>query len=58
MANIISGIKNFGKGLRFITGYRYATGLLKTINNMTFFYNPTWEYGAQTKSTLPVAFST
>ena len=56
MANIISGIKNFGKGLRFITGYRYATGLLKTINNMTFFYNPTWEYGAQTKSTLPVAF--
>lgn len=57
MADVISNIKStFGKGLRFITGYRYATGLLKTINNMTFFYNPTWEYGAQTKRTLPVAF--
>lgn len=57
MADVISKAKStFGKGLRFITGYRYATGLLKTINNMTFFYNPTWEYGAQTKRTLPVAF--
>lgn len=57
MAGVISKTKStFGKGLRFITGYRYATGLLKTINNMTFFYNPTWEYGAQTKRTLPVAF--
>lgn len=57
MADVISKAKStFGKGLRFITGYRYTTGLLKTINNMTFFYNPTWEYGAQTKRTLPVAF--
>lgn len=57
MVDVISKAKStFGKGLRFITGYRYATGLLKTINNMTFFYNPTWEYGAQTKRTLPVAF--
>lgn len=57
MDDVISKAKStFGKGLRFITGYRYATGLLKTINNMTFFYNPTWEYGAQTKRTLPVAF--
>ena len=42
--------------IKFITGYRYATGLLRAINNMTFFYNPIWEYGAQTKRTLPVAF--
>lgn len=43
-------------GLRFITGYRYSTGLLRSINNMTFFYNPIWEYNSQTKRTLPVAF--
>lgn len=43
-------------GLRFITGYRYSTGLLRSINNMTFFYNPVWEYTSQTKRTLPVAF--
>ena len=43
-------------GLRFITGYRYSTGLLRSINNMTFFYNPVWEYNSQTKRTLPVAF--
>lgn len=48
-------IENNG-GLRFITGYRYSTGLLRSINNMTFFYNPIWEYNSQTKRTLPVAF--
>lgn len=44
------------KGLRFVTGYSYATNLLKAINNMTFFYNPLWEYNDNTKGTLPVAF--
>ena len=43
-------------GLRFITGYRYATGLLKAINGMTFFYNPLWEFGTTSQRTLPVAF--
>lgn len=43
-------------GLRFVTGYSYATNLLKAINNMTFFYNPLWEYNDNTKGTLPVAF--
>ena len=44
------------EGLRFVTGYSYATNLLKAINNMTFFYNPLWEYNDNTKGTLPVAF--
>lgn len=48
-------IKN-NAGLRFVTGYSYATNLLKAINNMTFFYNPLWEYNDNTKGTLPVAF--
>ena len=43
-------------GLRFVTGYSYATNLLKAINNMTFFYNPLWEYNDNTKGTLPAAF--
>lgn len=44
------------EGLRFVTGYSYATNLLKAINNMTFFYNPLWEYNDNTRGTLPVAF--
>lgn len=48
-------IKN-NAGLRFVTGYSFATNLLKAINNMTFFYNPLWEYNDNTKGTLPVAF--
>ena len=43
-------------GLRFITGYAYTANLLKAINDMTFLYNPLWEYNANTKGTLPVVF--
>lgn len=48
-------IENNG-GLRFITGYRFATDFLKAVNHMTFFYNPLWEYNESTKGTLPVVF--
>lgn len=43
-------------GLKFITGYRYATEMLKLINGMTFLYNPNWESRQSSDLTFPIAF--
>ena len=42
--------------LRFITGVRWYKGLLETLNNMTFIYDPKWNASNTTKATLPVCF--
>lgn len=44
------------KGLTFITGYKYAESLLKTINGMTFFYDANWGSDVSSKRTFPLAF--
>lgn len=41
--------------LTFITGLKYNASLLKTINNLTFIFDPNWEYEAG-NPTYPLAF--
>jgi hypothetical protein len=43
------------EGLNFITGVRYAEGMLKAINSLTFVYDATWEATEQ-MTTFPIAF--
>lgn len=43
-------------GLKFITGYRYSTEMLKLVNGMTFLYNPNWESKQSSELTFPIAF--
>lgn len=38
-----------------ITGLRYNTSLIKVFNNLTFLYDPNWEY-QQGEPTYPIAF--
>ena len=38
-----------------ITGLRYKTSLIKVFNNLTFLYDPNWEY-QQGEPTYPIAF--
>ena len=38
-----------------ITGLRYNTSLVKVFNNLTFLYDPNWEY-QQGEPTYPIAF--
>ena len=38
-----------------ITGLRYKTSLVKVFNNLTFLYDPNWEY-QQGEPTYPIAF--
>lgn len=38
-----------------LTGLKYTTSLIKILNNMTFLYDPNWEY-EQGKSSYPIAF--
>lgn len=38
-----------------ITGLKYNTSLVKVFNNLTFLYDPNWEY-QQGESTYPIAF--
>ena len=38
-----------------ITGLRYQTSLVKVFNNLTFLYDPNWEY-QQGEPTYPIAF--
>lgn len=42
--------------LTFITGYRYAENLLKTVNGMTFFYDANWGNNVSSRRTFPLAF--
>lgn len=41
--------------LTVITGLRYKTSLVKVFNNLTFLYDPNWEY-QQGEPTYPIAF--
>lgn len=41
---------------RFITGIRWYKGLLETLNNMTFVYDPNWNANNSVKATFPVCF--
>ena len=38
-----------------ITGLKYNTSLVKVFNNLTFLYDPNWEY-QQGEPTYPIAF--
>lgn len=41
--------------ITFITGLKYNTSLVKVFNNLTFLYDPNWEY-QQGEPTYPIAF--
>ena len=41
---------------RFITGIRWYKGLLETLNNMTYVYDPSWQANNSVKATFPVCF--
>lgn len=41
--------------LTFITGLKYDTNVVKALNNMTFIYDPNWEYEPM-NPTYPIAF--
>lgn len=42
-------------GLTFVTGIRYAEGMLKAVHSLTFVYDATWE-ATNEKVTFPIAF--
>lgn len=41
--------------LTFITGLKYDTNVVKALNNLTFLYDPNWEYETR-NATYPIAF--
>lgn len=41
--------------LTFITGLKYDTNVVKALNNLTFLYDPNWEYETG-NATYPIAF--
>ena len=41
--------------LSLITGVKYGTALVKSFNNMTFLYDPNWEYEPG-NPTYPISF--
>ena len=50
-----SADKKNGTPLTFITGLKYDTNVVKALNNLTFLYDPNWEYESQ-NPTYPIAF--
>lgn len=52
-AQIASG--KDGTPLTFITGLKYDTNVVKALNNLTFLYDPNWEYESL-NPTYPIAF--
>ena len=50
-----SANKENGSPLTFITGLKYDTNVVKALNNLTFLYDPNWEYESQ-NPTYPIAF--
>lgn len=50
----IAGHKNINP-LKFITGLKYTSDLVKSFNNMTFLFDPNWEYEAG-NPTYPISF--
>ena len=50
-----SADKENGTPLTFITGLKYDANVVKAVNNLTFLYDPNWEYESQ-NPTYPIAF--
>lgn len=50
-----SADKENGSPLTFITGLKYDTNVVKALSNLTFLYDPNWEYESQ-NPTYPIAF--
>lgn len=50
-----SADKENGTPLTFITGLKYDTNVVKALNNLTFLYDPNWEYESM-NPTYPIAF--
>ena len=50
-----SADKKNGTPLTFITGLKYDTNVVKALNNLTFLYDPNWEYESM-NPTYPIAF--
>lgn len=42
--------------MRFVTGIRYTASIAKSLNNMTFLYDPNWSYGNYEETSLPLSF--
>lgn len=57
--NVISQLTSLSKNkmqpITVVTGIKYDASLLKTFNNVTFAYDPNWEYD-KTKPTYPISF--
>ena len=54
----LSALTSFSRNVQpitVITGLRYNTSLVKIFNNLTFLYDPNWEY-QQGEPTYPIAF--
>lgn len=53
----LSGITRGENSLTVLTGLKYNTDLIKFFNNLTFIYDPNWEYnGSGNEATYPMAF--
>ena len=46
----------FKNGLSFVTSLNYSASVAKILNNLTFLYNPAWQYGKGKEPNLPIAF--
>lgn len=51
----ITQTSNIAQPITIITGLKYNTNLMKVFNNITFVYDPNWEY-QQGEPTYPIAF--
>lgn len=47
--------KDSGTPLTFITGLKYETNVVKALNNITFLYDPNWQYESK-NATYPISF--
>lgn len=52
---LLAGTSVVGNPITLVTGVKYTSSLVKTFNNMTFFYDPNWEY-EEGNPTYPIAF--
>ena len=52
---LLAGSSFVGNPVTLVTGVKYTSALVKTFNNMTFFYDPNWEY-EQGNPSYPIAF--
>lgn len=57
--NVVSQLTTLSKGkmqpITVVTGIKYNANLLKAFNNVTFAYDPNWEYD-RTQPTYPISF--